>query len=73
MYRYRYALIKTDELNTFLKNCPARLLKLSEGQVDDVFEKAIFEHNLYSLSKVYENISFKSLKRYFNMDIEKVV
>jgi hypothetical protein len=52
--------------------CPTRILSISDKQSENVFEKAIFEHNLFSLSKVYENINFSSLKKHLNMDIEKV-
>jgi hypothetical protein len=69
MIRHRYQLIKDEETNKILGLCPARLKNLISG---NVFERAIFEHNLISLSKVYENINFTTLERFLEMDIHKV-
>jgi hypothetical protein len=68
-FRHRYQLIKEDELIKILSHCPAKLLNLNTG---NSFERAIFEHNLISLSKVYENINFTTLEKFLEMNIDKV-
>ena len=64
--------MKDEQFQNFMKGCPIQLLILSDESSGNVFEKAIFEHNLFSLSKVYENIHFDSLKKHLNMEIDKV-
>ena len=39
---------------------------------NNIFERALFEHNLFSLSRVYENISFDTLCKFLKGDIDKV-
>ncbi len=38
-----------------------------------MFEKAVFEHNLISLSKAYENINFETLAKFLKIDITKIL
>jgi hypothetical protein len=61
-------LISDEEINKILVNCPKRLLSFDHN----IFERAMFEHNLFSISKVYENISFYSLEKFLKYDLDKV-
>ena len=49
-----------------MKKCPETHKKFD-------YEKAIFEHNLYSLSRVFDNISFNSAEKFLKMDINNIL
>ena len=40
---------------------------------ESMIEKSIFEHNIYSLAKVYDNINFTSLEKFMRVPIQKVL
>jgi len=61
-----FQLIYMNDLNELLKIIPKNYKNIN-------FEKALFEHNLYSLSKVFENISFKSAEKFFKMKIDDIL
>ena len=49
-----------------MKKCPETHKKFN-------YEKAIFEHNLYSLSLVFDNISFNSAEKFLKMKIDIIL
>jgi hypothetical protein len=64
---YRYQLVNEDDLSKFLKCAPDKF------KDEKTFERAIFEHNLISLSRIYENINFTTLQRFLKIDLDKVI
>jgi hypothetical protein len=65
-------LIYEDELEKMLEKCPPRLKSFITKE-NNIFERSIFEHNLLSLSQIYENISFTSLEKFLRYDIDKIL
>jgi hypothetical protein len=61
-----YQLIYLDETKELMKNCP-------DTHKNFNYEKAIFEHNLYSLSRVFDNISFDSAEKFLKMKINNIL
>lgn len=61
-----YQLVYLSETNELMKNCPESHKKFN-------YEKAIFEHNLYSLSRVFDNISFDSAEKFLKMKIDTIL
>ena len=53
-----YQIIYLDDLKELLKNLPATHKNIN-------ITKALFEHNIYSLSRVFDNISFTSLEKFY--------
>jgi hypothetical protein len=70
--RYNYQLIFEEDLNKLLSHLPTNLSSFATS-VNNLFEKAMYEHNIYSISRVYENISFSTLTKFLKCDIEKVM
>lgn len=64
--RLTYQLVYIDELNKLKRNCPQTYQNFN-------YEKAIFEHNLNSLSKIFCNISFNSLQNFMKIKIEVIL
>ena len=64
-------MINEEEFTKFLTTCPPSLVAYTNKD-NNIFERAIFEHNLISLSIVYENINFETLTKFLKFDIEKV-
>ena len=54
-----------------ISDCPSVFLE--QNNEHSIFEKAIFEHNLFSLSRLYDNISFDTISHFLNIDEEKVI
>lgn len=63
---FNYQIIFLDELKEIIKMLPSTHKNIN-------LEKALFEHNLYSLSRVFTNISFNSLERFLNMKIDSIL
>ena len=61
-----YQLIYNEDIKELMKKCP-------ETHKNFNYEKAIFEHNLYSLSRVFDNISFDSGEKFLKMKIETIL
>ena len=61
-----YQLIYLDDTKELMKNCPDTHKTFN-------YEKAIFEHNLYSLSRVFDNISFDSAEKFLKMKINNIL
>ena len=62
----KFQLVYKEDLNELLKICPKNYKNIN-------FEQALFEHNIYSLSKVFENISFDSAEKFFKMKIDVIL
>jgi hypothetical protein len=62
----KFQLVYMNDLNELLKICPKNYKNIN-------FEKSLFEHNIYSLSKVFENISFDSAEKFFKMKIDLIL
>ena len=62
----KFQLVYIEDLNELLKICPKNYKNIN-------FEKALFEHNIFSLSKVFENISFDSAEKFFKMKIDVIL
>ena len=60
---YQLIYLDTKEL---MKKCP-------DTHKNFNYEKAIFEHNLYSLSRVFDNISFDSAEKFLKMKIDTIL
>ena len=54
-----------------MKNfCPKIILDIDKEC--KVFEEAIYEHNIFSLKNIYENISYNSIEYILKLNIERV-
>ena len=62
----KFQLVYMNDLNELLKICPKNYKNIN-------YEKFLFEHNIYSLSKVFENISFDSAEKFFKMKIDLIL
>ena len=62
---FNYQIIYLDDLKDLLKNLPATHKNIN-------ITKALFEHNIYSLSRVFDNISFTSLEKFLKMKIDDI-
>ena len=63
---YNYQIIYLDDLKGLLKNLPSSHKNIN-------ITKALFEHNIYSLSRVFDNISFTSLEKFLKMKIDDII
>lgn len=63
---FNYQLIYKNELSDLLKLLPSTHKNIN-------IDKALFEHNLYSLSRVFSNISFDSLEKFLKMKINDIL
>ena len=61
-----YQIIYLDDLKDLLKNLPPTHKNIN-------ITKALFEHNIYSLSRVFLNISFDSLEKFLKMKMEDIM
>lgn len=66
-------LVSNEQINLLVDQNAPKLYKTFAANENNLFEKAIFEHNLISLSKIYENISFKTLSGFLKFSEEKVL
>ena len=41
--------------------------------IDEDITKALFEHNIYSLKRVFSNISFSSLEKFLKMKVDDII
>ena len=62
---FNYQIIYLEDLKTLLKNLPSTHKNIN-------ITKALFEHNIYSLSRVFSNISFDSLAKFLKMKIAMI-
>ena len=62
---FNYQIIYLDDLKSLLNNLPATHKNIN-------ITKALFEHNIYSLSRVFNNISFTSLEKFLKMKIDDI-
>ena len=63
---FNYQIIYLDDLKGLLKNLPSTHKNIN-------ITKALFEHNIYSLSRVFDNISFTSLEKFLKMKIDDII
>ena len=63
---YNYQIIYLEDLKTLMKNLPSTHKNIN-------ITKALFEHNIYSLSRVFSNISFDSLAKFLKMKIDDIM
>ena len=63
---FNYQIIYLEDLKALMKNLPSTHKNIN-------ITKALFEHNLYSLSRVFNNISFNSLEKFLKMKIDDII
>lgn len=63
---FNYQIIYIDDLKELMKKLPKTHKNIN-------IEKALFEHNLYSLSRAFNNISFDSLEKFLKMKIDSII
>ena len=61
-----YQIIYLEDLNNLMKNLPATHKKID-------ITKALFDHNIYALSRVFKNISFNSLEKFLKMKMDDIM
>ena len=61
-----YQIIYLDDLKDLVKHLPSTHKNIN-------ITKALFEHNIYSLSRVFTNISFDSLEKFLKMKMEDIM
>lgn len=61
-----YQLVYVDEIKKLMNNCPE-----SHKKCD--FTKCVFEHDLISLSKVFDNLKFDSAEKFLKMKIDDIL
>ena len=61
-----YQIIYLDDLKTLMKQLPSTHKNIN-------ITKALFEHNIYSLSRVFKNISFNSLEKFLKMKMDDIM
>ena len=63
---FNYQIIYLDDLKELMKNIPTTHKNIN-------IVKALFEHNIYSLSRVFINISFTSLEKFLKMKMDDII
>ena len=63
---FNYQIIYLDDLKALLTNLPSTHKNIN-------ITKALFEHNIYSLSRVFTNISFSSLEKFLKMKMDDII
>ena len=63
---FNYQIIYLDDLKTLMENIPTTHKNIN-------ITKALFEHNIYSLSRVFNNISFNSLEKFLKMKMDDII
>ena len=63
---FNYQMVYKDELKDLLQLLPSTHKNIN-------IDKALFEHNFYSLSRVFTNISFDSLEKFLKMKIDDIL
>ena len=69
--RFSYQLLFEEDLNKLLSFLPSSLSTFACTK-NNLFEKAMYEHNIFYISRVYENIDYTTLTKFLKCDIEKV-
>ena len=62
---FNYQIIYLEDLKDLRKNLPDTHKKIN-------LTKALFEHNIYSLSRVFTNISLSSLEQFLKMKVDDI-
>ena len=63
---FNYQIIYLEDLNALKQKLPQTHKNIN-------ITKALFEHNIYSLSRVFTNISFSSLEKFLKMKIDDIM
>ena len=63
---FNYQIIYLDDLKTLMQKIPTTHKNIN-------ITKALFEHNIYSLSRVFTNISFSSLEKFLKMKMDDIM
>ena len=63
---FNYQIIYLDDLKVLMDNLPTTHKNIN-------IAKALFEHNIYSLSRVFNNISFTSLEKFLKMKMDDII
>jgi hypothetical protein len=63
---FNYQIIYLEDLKGLMKYLPSTHKNIN-------ITKALFEHNIYSLSRVFSNISFDSLAKFLKMKIDDIM
>ena len=61
-----YQILYLDDLNNLMKQLPTTHKNIN-------IAKALFDHNIYSLSRVFKNISFNSLEKFLKMKMDDIM
>ena len=61
-----YQILYLDDLKPLMKNLP-------ETHKNINITNALFDHNIYSLSRVFKNISFNSLEKFLKMKMDDIM
>ena len=61
-----YQILYLDDLKSLMKQLPSTHKNIN-------ITKALFEHNIYSLSRVFKNISFNSLEKFLKMKMDDIM
>jgi len=70
LYSYKAQLITESDLKNFIKIAPKNLQDVIP---ENLLEGIVFEHNLNSLSRIYENIGFDILTKFLKLSIDKIL
>ena len=63
---FNYQIIYLEDLKSLMDNLPTTHKNIN-------ITKALFEHNIYSLSRVFNNISFTSLEKFLKMKMDDII
>ena len=63
---FSYQIIYLDDLKSLMTNLPTTHKNIN-------ITKALFEHNIYSLKRVFSNISFGSLEKFLKMKLDEII
>ena len=61
-----YQILYLDDLKALMRNLPPTHKNIN-------ITKALFDHNIYSLSRVFKNISFSSLEKFLKMKMDDIM
>ena len=63
---FDYQIIYLEDLKDLMTNLPTTHKNIN-------ITKALFEHNIYSLKRVFSNISFSSLEKFLKMKVDDII
>ena len=63
---FNYQIIYLEDLKELMTNLPTTHKNIN-------IKKALFDHNIYSLKRVFSNISFSSLEKFLKMKLDDII